>query len=164
MNNSDLRKRRFINFLEDFDWEVAWYLLCTIVLIAGLIWGGAGLLGAFKDVGNYQWCQSNYIYEDAPEVVKLYAGDNSYQLDGNWNILGGDLETKDTVSYWTDDNGVLSKHDVPMKQSTFIEDGENELLVFTPVCWEFPEHKINGNVKYEFHVPQGSVVRMYIFK
>ena len=147
------------------DWDEIFNIVMVTVLIGFLALVVIGAVTAMKDFKNYNWCQSNYIYETAPEQVNLYAGSNDSELNGQWSIFGGNIETEDVVYYWINENGVKTRHDVPMSQASFIEDGQNKLLIFYPMCWEFPEHEIySSHIKYEFHVPQDSVANMYRFQ
>ena len=78
--------------------------------------------------------------------------------------MGGQIETNNVVYYWVKQENVLSRHNAPMDKSIFIEDGKNYVIVKQKVCnpeWLF----ISSDEKaYEFHVPEGSVNNMYIFK
>ena len=112
------------------DWDKIINTILLIVTMGVLVVAVIGAIGAIKNNSNYIWCQSNYIYETVPEQVNLYAGNNDFQLSGEWSIFGGRVDTEDVVFYWVNENGVLSKHNAPMSQSTFIEDGKNQLLIF----------------------------------
>ena len=102
---------------------------------------------------------------ETEERINLYSSHNSNEIFGNWSILGGQIEEKDVVYYWVDDDGVLSKHYELMNKSTFIEDGGEYLLLIKReppenLKWLFVP---DGLQKAEFHVPEGSVARMYSF-
>ena len=148
---------------EDFVWWLE-YNIASILLVLFLVM----LLGCVGWVIDYGIksvnCQvvGNYHITSQIEEVQLYSGNNDFQLSGNWSIFGGMVDEKDVVFYWTNNNGVLTKQSVGMLNSSFIEDGENKLIIYDSYCNKYP--KIYTGEKYEFHVPENSVMQLYEYK
>lgn len=106
---------------------------------------------------------------DKEIIIPLYAGYNSSTIQGEFFLGSGNINGVDMVYYWVDDNGVLTKHSVPMSDSSFIEDGKNVLIQKCHnVCpsnlyWLFLS-SVSDEVKLEFHIPKGSIIQMYNFQ
>jgi len=110
---------------------------------------------------NWHMCSKDEIVER----IDIYAGYNENEISGSWFLLGGWIDEEDVVYYWVDDNGVKSKHNQPMDDSVFIEDGGEYLLLRQKTCpenlrWLF----ICGEVAAEFHVPENSIRQMYQYQ
>jgi hypothetical protein len=132
--------------------DVWWRNIMWVLVVVGLIWGGIKL--------NESQCGI-----DASYSVPLYSGHNANKLHGSFFLMGGQIDEVDTVYYWVQSGNTLRKYSNPMWSSSFIEDGENYLLIKQTKCtsnWFFDN---SGNpTTYEFHVPEGSVANMYNFQ
>lgn len=98
-------------------------------------------------------------------ITPLYAGYNQGEINGSFFLGSGRVDEVDTVFYWVNDGGILTKHSVFMRDSKFIEDGKNILESTYYVC---PKLGIGVDrvvpESFLFHVPQNSIVNMYQFK
>lgn len=113
---------------------------------------------------NFKYCQ---VLET--ERIDLYAGYNSNEISGSFFLLAGSISDEDTVYYWINENGFKTKHEVSMKNSAFIEDGGEYLIKNKYVCqdninWLFIMPLADPDYKYEFHVPEGSILTMYGYR
>jgi len=124
------------------------------------------LLIAFK-VNTYfksvVYCVNNFTYSQIEEI-KLYSGSNNIQDKGSWTILGSSVNNVDKVFYWQNDNNILTKHEVSMKDSIFIEDNKNILIVYETKCDKYPKLDNIADNRYEFHVPENSIIQLYNYK
>lgn len=98
----------------------------------------------------------------SPQTISLYSGINGSTIGGSMLLGTGTINATDYVYYWKKDGEVLTKDKVPMKYSSFIEDGNAYLLIKEYKCDS--NFFFNANISaYEFHVPEGSVASIYKF-
>ena len=109
------------------------------------------------------YCINNFTYSQIEEI-KLYSGSNNIQDKGSWTILGSSVNNVDKVFYWQNDNNILTKHEVSMKDSIFIEDNKNILIVYETKCDKYPKLDNIADNRYEFHVPENSIIQLYNYK
>jgi len=140
----------FFNVVRENRWKI---ILCGALFIACLLFC------------LYIGSNCNVVAE---QTIPLYAGFNSQTTSGNFILGSGTIEEVDMVYYWIDENGIKSKHHVPMRLSVFIEDGKNTLVKRYATCkkgfeWAIP-YNLDSVIEFEFHVPENAIMQMYQFK
>lgn len=113
---------------------------------------------------NFQYCDVLKT-----ERIDLYSGFNDNKMSGSYFLIAGSISENDTVYYWINEDGLKTKHEVPMRDSSFIEDGGEYLLKHRLTCrdnliWLFLIPLNDPPYRYEFHVPEGSILNMYNYK
>jgi hypothetical protein len=108
---------------------------------------------------------------DTPNFTKtnLYAGYNGLNTFGRFFLGSEEISENDVVYYWINQDGVKSKHNQPMSDSIFIEDGGNYMIEKSYSCpkdmgWFFINPNTYKESSFEFHVPENSIVSMYEYK
>lgn len=100
------------------------------------------------------------------EKISIYSSYNATSTEGGFVLGSGSVDEKEIVFYWVNNNGVKSKQHQLMSQSIFIEDGNRYVLLKSRVCKENMKwfYICEGFYQAEFHVPEGSIAKMYDYK